>query len=261
MDKFCYKCGALEEEDEPFIDGLCKDCFLKENPLLKVPEDLSLKICKECGAYYLDNNIYDIEVSPAQEYMEAAKELVSSEIEVLEKGPTGLRHVDFEDSESADLGLIAEYTSAEDILVEIEARVTISESQVEPFIEQRKTTVKLEETRCDVCQKISTGYYEAVLQVRGQDDLSEETLSEIYKNLQEKFAKIHEQDREEFVSQIKRKHGGLNFYVSSSQLAEELGRFLKKEYGAEIDQSAELIGQTEEGEDHYRVTVVARLPF
>ncbi|KXB06317.1 hypothetical protein AKJ53_00635, partial [candidate division MSBL1 archaeon SCGC-AAA382F02] len=63
------------------------------------------------------------------------------------------------------------------------------------------------------------------------------------------------------ISKIKKKHGGIDLYTSSSKLAEDLARFLKKKYGGKMDKSAELIGQTEDGEEKYRVTVVARLPF
>lgn len=95
MEKFCYKCGALEEEKGPFIEGLCQDCFLAENPLLKIPEDLELKICQYCGAYYQENVPYEVEKDPAAEYMEAAKELVTSEIEVLQKWPYRSRICEF----------------------------------------------------------------------------------------------------------------------------------------------------------------------
>jgi len=72
---------------------------------------------------------------------------------------------------------------------------------------------------------------------------------------------IQERSRDDFVSGFEEKHGGVNFYTSSAGLARELARFLKKEYGAKMDESAELVGQTEDGEEKYRVTVIARLPF
>lgn len=261
MEKFCYRCGALEKEKGPLIDGLCRDCFLEENPLLKVPEELELEICNQCGAYFIDNDFFDIKANPAREYLEGAKKLVLSELEVLQMGPTGVRYVDFEDSENVDVGLRADYTESDNIVVEVEVQTKITESQEEPYTEKAKTIVETAQTRCEVCRKIDTGYYEAVLQVRGQEEIPEERLSQIYQDIQEEFSKIHDRNREEFVSKIKRKHGGIDLYASSSQLAHELGRFLKNEYGAEIDESAELIGQTSEGEDNYRVTVVARLPF
>lgn len=261
MEKFCYKCGALEKEKGQLIDGQCPDCFLEENPLLKLPEKLELEICEECGAYFIDNNFYDIKVNPAREYLEGAKKLVISELEVLQMGPTEPRYVDFDDSENVDVGLKADYTESENIAVELEVQAKILESQEEPFTEKAKVIVETKYTKCEVCRKIDTGYYEAVLQVRGKEELSEERLTQIYQEIQKEFSKIHEHNREEFVSKIKRKHGGIDLYTSSSQLAEELARFLKNEYGAKMDKSAELIGQTSEGEDNYRVTVIARLPF
>lgn len=259
MKKFCYKCGEEEEEEAPLIEGLCRDCFIAENPLIKAPEEVELNICKLCGAYFIDQNPQDLKRNPTEEYLEAAKELASSKIEVLQRGPTGLRYEDFEDSEDIDISLRAEYTSSEDIKVEIHARAKFFESK-EPLTGQKTLNVKITRKTCEVCRKRKTGYYEALLQVRGRKDLSEDKKTEILRNLRDEVTKIHDRNREEFVSKIEEKHGGINLYTSSSKLAKTLARILKKEYGAELDQSAELVGQTEDGEERYRVTIIARLP-
>ncbi|MFW5912306.1 MAG: NMD3-related protein [Candidatus Hadarchaeota archaeon] len=260
LSKFCYECGALMEEKGPFIDGLCSDCFLKENALLKTPEDVALKICNTCGAYYMKNSVFDIERDPQAEYLEAAKEIVSSKIEVLQRNEAGTRYVKFEDSENADVAFQAEYESADTIRVDLEARVRLTENQKDPLIERREVPVKIKKTTCQVCSKRSHGYYEALLQIRGEDELSEERLGEILERLRIEFLEMRDRKREDYVSQVKRKHGGLNLYTSNSKLAKDMGRFLKKEYGAKTDHSAELVGQTEDGKDKYRVTVVARIP-
>ncbi len=258
--KFCYKCGALEEDKGPLIEGLCQDCFKEENPLIKAPEKIKLEICRECGAYFVGDKAYDVERDPANEYLEAAKEEISSHAEVLQKGPTGTRYVSLDEAEEVDVGFEARYTSPEKILVEVGVQIKSFESD-SPFTDKTSVEVELVETTCEICRRIETGYYEAVLQVRGEDEIPEDKLTEIYRALQEEFMKMYDKDREEFVSQVKRKHGGMNLYLSSSKLGEDLARFLKKEYGAETDQSAELIGQTDDGRDKYRVTYVARLPL
>ncbi len=257
MKKFCYRCGDLEK-DVPLIEGLCTDCFLSENPIIKAPEEIDLKICKLCGAYFLDQTPRDLEGVPSEEYLEAAKELALSKIEVLQSGPTGMRYESFEDSDGVDISLEAEYTSSEDVMVNIYARAKFLE--VEKPLEDRETlNVKIKETTCEVCSKRKSGYYEALLQVRGRKNLSQGKKRDILEVLREEVERIQERRRDEFVSKLEEKHGGIDLYTSSSKLAKNLARLLKREYGAELDRSAELVGQTDDGEERYRVTVIARL--
>lgn len=261
MEKFCYRCGALEEEKGPLIEGLCRDCFLGENALVKAPEQLDLKVCNRCGSYYFENKWHDVGDVLYSDYTEVAKELVTSEIEVLQKGPAGTRYVDFEDAEGASIGLEAEYTSPDRIFVDLQLQVKITDSMEEPLSDRTGVEIRLVETTCEVCGKISQGYYEAVLQVRGQEDLSEDMISEIFQALRERALEERERSRDKFVSKFERKHGGINFYTSETVFARDLARVLKKEYGAEMSETAELVGQTEDGEEKYRTTVLARLPF
>lgn len=258
-EKFCYKCGALEKDKGPLIEGLCRDCFRTENPLIKIPDEIELEICKECGAYLIGNTSYDVERDPASEYLEAAKELVSSKMEVLEKGPTGSQYVSLKDSENVDVSFEAEYESSEMILVKIGIQVKSFDTK-EPLTDDYEIRVKFADTTCEICKKRKSGYYEAVLQVRGEEELPEGKLSEIFQSLRSEFMKLYGKDRGEFVSQIKRKHGGINLYLSSSKSAEDLARFLKNGYGANMEKSAELIGQTDDGREKYRVTIVSRIP-
>lgn len=261
MRKFCYKCGALEDEKGPLIDGLCRECFLQENALVKLPEKLELEFCDMCGAYFLGGEKRELSGDPKVEYIEAAKELVSLEMEVLQKGPAGLRYFGFDESKGVDVGFEAEYISPETIRVDLEVQAKFFESQDEPLTERAQVEVELLKKRCEVCKKINSGYYEAVLQIRGEGELSEERISGIVSAIDEDFWRDQDRPEDEFVSKVKRKHGGLNLYASSSRLAEDMARFLKDRYGAKMGKSSELIGQTEDGRDRYRVTVVARMPF
>lgn len=259
-EKFCYKCGALEKDKGPLIEGLCQDCFTVENSLLKVPDEIELEICKGCGAYIVGDTAYDVERNPASEYLEAAKDLVSSKMEVLEKGPTGSQYVSLEDSENVDVSFEADYESSDRILVKVGIQVKSFDAE-KPLTDDAEIRVELGDTTCEICKKRKSGYYEAVLQVRGEEELSEDKLSEIFQGLRSEFMKLYGEDREEFVSHMKRKHGGINLYLSSSQVAEDLARFLKKEYGADMEKSAELIGQTDDGREKHRVTIAARIPY
>ncbi len=207
----------------------------------------------------MKNSFHDISGAPRSEYLEAAKELVSSEVEVLQESAEGIRFEDFEDSEGVDISFDAEYVSREDILVRLEVWAKFFNTE-KPLHDQTKSKVKISKTTCEVCKKQKTGYYEALLQVRGENEISKERLRKIFKTLEERFMKVFGKNREEFVSKIKEKHGGINLYTSSSDVAKELGRFLKNKYGAKLEHSSELVGETDDGQRKYRVTVLARIP-
>lgn len=231
---------------------------MEDNPLFKAPEELEMKICRFCGGYFIGNSFYDIERNPASEYLEAGKELVLEEIEVLQEGPTGLRFEGLDEAEGVDVSLKAEYKNSNTIKVDFEVFAKHLDKQ-NPPTQEGQTKIKIKETTCEICQKKESGYYEAILQIRGQNQIPENKITKIYHKLREKFSK--NQNRQEFVTKIKEKHGGIDLYTSSAKLAKNLAQLLKKEYGAKIDESAKLIGQTKEGKEKYRVTVIARLPF
>ena len=258
MEKFCYKCGKLKKEADALIDGLCRECYLSEHRLIRSPEKLTLRVCTTCNGYQLNNSFHDVMVNPEYEYLEAAKKLVSSETEVLQKSAEGVKYEDFEDSTGVNISFEAEYTSNDTILVKLNAQVEIFDTE-EPLIDKTRTVIKIKDTTCEVCNKQKVGYYEALLQIRGEKDISEDKLTKIFNDLQERFRKSYKENRDEFVSKIQREHGGLDLYTSSSNVAKELGRFLKKKYDAEIKETAELIGEDSDGQKNYRVTVLARI--
>lgn len=259
MQKFCYKCGALEEEKGPLIEGLCQDCFAIEHPLIEAPEEVELKVCGWCGAYFLNNKWHKPQEAGELGLLRASEELVHSKIKVTRFQPTGLQQVDLEDASGIDVELESE-PSHPDIKVMIKARGKIHENQESPQEAERVVRVKVKTTTCDVCSRKSAGYYEAILQVRGETSLSKKRLREVFQVLETTFLEEQSRNRGEFVSKIEEKHGGLDLYTSSTTLARHLAEALKEKYGAKTDESSELIGQTSDGRKKYRVSIVARLP-
>lgn len=47
--RFCVKCG-ISEEESPLIEGLCPKCWLEENKLVNVPENITIEYCRVCGS-------------------------------------------------------------------------------------------------------------------------------------------------------------------------------------------------------------------
>lgn len=259
MRKFCYKCGALEKDKGPLIDGLCQPCFAAEHPLLQVSEKIDLKVCSLCRSYFVDNEWHEPDKESKFALQKAAEEAVLSELVVARKGPTGIQYVDPSEAENVGVELESEIVPP-DARVIAEAKGKIDESQIGEQSERIEVDVAVDMTTCDVCSRRVSGYYEAILQVRGEGSLPEERVVELYRTLENHIIKEHNRDRDAFVSQIERKHGGLDFYVSSAGLARRMAGLLKSQYDCRIDESAKLVGKTQDGRDKYRVSIVARLP-
>ena len=48
--RFCAICGKELVPQDPHF-GMCLKCYLKENPLFTLPENLSINICLDCGNF------------------------------------------------------------------------------------------------------------------------------------------------------------------------------------------------------------------
>ena len=49
---FCVECG---EEKEIYNNGVCLECFLKENRFTQGPAEIDLPVCAHCSSYKYKN--------------------------------------------------------------------------------------------------------------------------------------------------------------------------------------------------------------
>jgi len=256
MKRFCYKCGALEAEKGPLIQGLCQKCFAAEYRLLRVPKGVSTSVCKRCGAYTSGNRWQKPSGEDAS--YEAAQAAVRRDLRLAKSTHAGIQFVRPEES---DVELSFEASpAAKDVIVDVRARGKIHELQKEPSVDSARVLVKLRQTTCDVCGLIRAGYYEAILQVRSEEKLSKSRIAEIKKMLQKRVSDVGARDDRVFVTKIEEKSEGVDFYVSSLSLARAMAALLKERFHAKISEASKLIGQERGGKKVFRVSVLARLP-
>lgn len=256
MKRFCYKCGALEAEKGPLIQGLCQKCFAAEHRLLRVPKGVSTSVCKRCGSYMSGNRWQ--KPSGEDAGYEAAVAAVRRDLQLAKSTHVGTQFVRLEES-GAELSFEAS-PAAKDVIVEVRARGKIHELQKEPSVDSAQVLVKLRQTTCDTCSLIRSGYYEAILQVRGEEKLSKSKISEITKVLQKRVSDVGASNDKVFVTKIEEKSEGVDFYVSSLSLARAMATLLKERFHAKIRETSKLIGQERGGKRTFRVSVLARLP-
>lgn len=217
----CYQCGKREAK----MEGLCEPCFLEEQPPLVV-KNVKILMCRECGAFYFkswrDNPLEDI----IKEYI------------ILDDG---------------DFSIEERYNR---YIVTVVARQIFHEDQTHPLVQQTQFSVYVKESLCDHCSKMLSGYYEAVLQVRRQrhaltDAEREVCLDVVINSLREK----------EFISRIKERKEGTDFYFSSTKAAKRAAGILRKRLGGVVKESYKTVGlDRQTGTDIKRGTILFSLP-
>ncbi|MFH0929584.1 MAG: NMD3-related protein [Candidatus Aenigmatarchaeota archaeon] len=134
--KFCFVCGKKTNE---LVDGYCEDCYNDKFSLLKVPKELTVKMCTRCNMIKHRNRWMDIKV----------EDVLRDKIEVLGR--------------------------AVDLKIDIDDNITI---KAKGFLKDCKKSkkesydirLKINKIVCPTCSRASGGYYEAIIQLRGKTE-------------------------------------------------------------------------------------------
>jgi nonsense-mediated mRNA decay protein 3 len=259
MRRFCYRCGAPETEKGPPIQGLCQSCFVNENPLVTAPAEIELNICSRCKAYFTDKMWHEPS-SKESALEEAARAAVLSELRFTQLTPGGMKSLRNKEVKGLELDIETKPIAGE-VIVDVHARGKVHELQVSPQVEHVTITVKPRWITCDVCGLLSAGHHEAILQVRGKN-MSPEKLQEIKLLLERSAEEVHKKDRSAFISKLDEKREGLDVYINPAGLARRMASLLRAKFGAEIVETAKLIGMDRDrgGVRKFKISVLARLP-
>ncbi|MFP4634072.1 MAG: NMD3-related protein [Candidatus Aenigmatarchaeota archaeon] len=219
-EKFCPKCG---KETEEMYEGLCEECF-REGFEWKFPEKIEITACKFCGKIKEGGQWRDIPLK------EGVKKRVEDEL-----NPGGR----VEDMEV----LPEEGEGRFDVSEEVEGLNLEGEAEIE---------VKVKEGICKDCREIRRGGYEAVLQIRGDKEKTEEALDLCEKKLEER------KRSEGAVTDIRERENGVDLFMASNSTAKNLARKLMTNFDADRKDSKTLRG-LREGEKIYRSTYLVRI--
>ncbi len=233
---FCVECGKEGE----LVGSLCKECYARKRVHASLPDHVNVILCAHCSSTLSDDKWVDI-----GSVREAAEAAVKRAVEL----PKGIR--------LAQLSLSLTELDERNM----DAKVTlVLESEGMTFERELATTIRLKRGSCTECSKQQGNYYEAILQLRGDDRASsEEPLSAMEKRIRDRVASMRRKDRGVFISKVLKVKGGLDFYFSTTQVAKTLAREIQESTCAEFKESSSLWGQ-KDGEEIYRMTFLVRLP-
>jgi nonsense-mediated mRNA decay protein 3 len=165
----CPKCGKTGNSED-FIEAFCVNCYEFN---IKVPAVEEIKRCKQCNRIYL-RGVW-------QPYSDI---LICEYIEKKCKG---------------------EFTTATFDSLRSTVLFTIKRGERE-FVIERPVRITFVKTLCSDCSKARSGYYEAIIQLRG-----DERKIKRYHNILERLL-----EKTTFITKSEEVKGGLDIYVGST---------------------------------------------
>jgi nonsense-mediated mRNA decay protein 3 len=200
--KFCFVCG---KKTEKLIEGYCEDCYNNSFNLIQTPKEITILLCSKCKKIKQKNDWNDVKI----------EDLVKNNIKVLGNN-----------------------VKIEVIGNKIFASGSLKNSKKIKEEEIHEINIKTVKVLCPECSRRLGGYYEAIMQLRG--NIPEEVLNFIDKEIKEKsFYRI---------DHIK---GGFNLYIGNKNIANQIADKIKRIYNLEVKKSFKLYTK-KEGKDVYK---------
>jgi nonsense-mediated mRNA decay protein 3 len=202
----CPKCGRSDREVK-FLDAFCVDCYPFN---LKIPDEVEIEFCKRCNRMRIKG-----------EWMPYNRKKLERHIASKARG-------EFES---------VEYNSEKGEFVFTVRKGDVSVEVKKPFIFDKKVVI------CPDCSKIAGGYYESIIQLRGNRKKVAK-----YSKILTKMLK-----RRTFITKTEEKHGGVDIFAGSTRVVLEA----VAELGLRAKITRKLVG-TKEGKRAYRATFSIR---
>lgn len=232
----CIVCGEREGE----FKGLCGQCFLKQHAVMETPDYVNIVLCPHCGAMKRGEHWLDMN-EPEAAVDRSVKESLAFDPEV----------------SSADVALEIEQESGLVYRARVIAKMHIRGLDASG---EAEVIARIEHRVCDVCSRLHGNYYESVVQLRGYSSkLSENEKEEWLETVRSIVRSLSSSNRRVFLAKSVEMHGGLDFYLSTTDAGRNVSRELARRTGASLKESKKLAGR-KDGKDVYRTTYSVRLP-
>lgn len=233
---FCVECGS----EGDLIGALCEKCYSEKRVWAKIPDHVDLASCAHCSKFLIDDAW-----SAIDSVRDAIQRVVETSITVSKGAKATSVKVSLDERDPRNLDAEVE--------VEISAEGRVFHKSV-------RTTVRLKGGSCTTCSKQQGNYFEAVLQVRGDErTMDRPTLERIQKVVAERVATMQKTNASAFISRVENVRGGLDFYFGTIPSARILARELQDSLCADYKESNSLWGRRG-GKEIYRMTFLVRIP-
>ncbi len=232
----CLRCGQREQ----FAENLCSDCLARTCTPYTVDPVLHGTVCPECNRVRKGKTWVDLPGTP----MDAAVMIAQWEVRPdprLEKPRAELGCTRFDKNvytiEGEGKGIFMGMILA--CPIETEVRIVLNV--------------------CPYCSRRKGNYYEAILQLRGVENLDEEELENLVDKIRDDVYLANRQDPNVFLTRDDRVRGGHDFYFGNNSFARQTAGRLHDIFGGTLRSSNSLFGR-KDGKEIYRNTYLVRLP-
>ncbi len=248
--RFCPKCGksvdSLVQTENGFF---CQDCAKASLPPLKIGDRFDYYQCVICnkvsGSGAPDSWIAISQEDPQDRIRELILRLFLLK---------SIAKLDLQ----ADIE-IPENIGEEEKCQPFDAFITLYSPENENPLSKVSIFVKPHHIVCTNCSRRRGHYFTATVQIRGEL-LSDSTVKEKFLDEILKYAKDLECKNETmFVSKVVQERQGFDLQVSSRYMASLLSTYVKKRYGAKLEESKRLMGLAADGGEEYRHTIAVHL--
>ena len=242
--RVCPRCGKVTDE---FIGPLCKDCYVKEYGVARIPSKLTFIYCTECGSYK-----YQGRWNPGLgRLIDTLREFVFISLTKKIKPTQYIEEAWIDDVKIEDND-IKSSVGYVDVLVKISGksgRIRVSE--------YRKVKVFLSPTLCPKClAKRSKTSFEAVIQIRGLEGTLKESTKESIKEFIKNEIETKLKDSIVDISDVKE---GFDIKVFDQVSARIIASKLKKNFVAKVTESFKVIGRRSNGKRRSRISISVRI--
>ncbi len=250
---FCPECGdplaagealARPDRDAPGRTGICRSCFFERFDLVSLPEEVTVRVCTQCGAVHRGNQWVDV---GAKDYTDVAIEEVADAIAVHRA------------AEAVDWGVEPRQQDPNTIRLLVGVRGLVHD---EPLTEEQEVTVRIARETCRRCGRIAGSSFAGTIQVRGSN--REPTHEETDRAIAIAHEVVDELtaagNRDAFVTEVVERPEGVDIRVSTTNIGAKVANQLTREFGGAYETSETLVTEDGDGQGVYRVTYAVRLP-
>lgn len=238
---FCIECGR---ENVKLHNGRCSSCFAACNELITIPSDITVEFCAHCSSTHVGDK-WLVTTQPEEEII--AEKIVQESVP---------------DENAEDILLEIDPINQKGSILEMLVKASGTVMGV-PIKREFALNVKLNRSVCPECSKHASGYYEAVLQLRGDKrPLNSEEIKKADEIIGNLLEKLFRKNRMAYLAQRVEIKEGIDYYFGSYKAARKVSNALKEQMGGLIGESPRLMGRDKSaGKDLYRIWISFRLPF
>ena len=233
---FCIKCGS----EDMLCENLCGRCYAEERTLVKIIPRADMILCVRCSSRKVGKRW--------EGYGELDELLDSIVMDSLQADRNlNIHDVELTNREMDEHRRTVHVKMAGDVI----GHDVLREVSMELFLKKGV---------CLRCSRIAGRYFEAILQLRGEDARLDNRVKDRIRHLvHEEIGRTSGKDRTSFISSEVDIHTGVDFYLGRSSDGRNLARLIGDRYGSKVKESSTLVGRRE-GKDFYRMTYLVRIP-